>query len=83
MNGRGEQVGIVFDGNYEGLGNDFFITTRKVELFRLIFGTFYSSSISSAAPAIFSRSWTFEMHPQRCDVPLNLQSGTIITRRSP
>jgi hypothetical protein len=24
MNGRGEQVGIVFDGNYEGLGNDFF-----------------------------------------------------------
>ena len=25
MNGRGEQVGIVFDGNYEGLGNDFFL----------------------------------------------------------
>ena len=24
INGRGEQVGIVFDGNYEGLGNDFF-----------------------------------------------------------
>jgi hypothetical protein len=24
LNGRGEQVGIVFDGNYEGLGNDFF-----------------------------------------------------------
>jgi hypothetical protein len=24
FNGRGEQVGIVFDGNYEGLGNDFF-----------------------------------------------------------
>jgi hypothetical protein len=24
MNGRGEQVGIIFDGNYEGLGNDFF-----------------------------------------------------------
>lgn len=24
LNSRGEQVGIVFDGNYEGLGNDFF-----------------------------------------------------------
>lgn len=24
MNGRGEMVGLVFDGNYEGLGNDFF-----------------------------------------------------------
>lgn len=24
MNGSGEQVGIVFDGNYEGLGNDLF-----------------------------------------------------------
>jgi hypothetical protein len=24
MNGMGEQVGIVFDGNYEGLGNDIF-----------------------------------------------------------
>jgi hypothetical protein len=24
MNGRGEQVGIVFDNNYEALGNDFF-----------------------------------------------------------
>jgi hypothetical protein len=24
LNARGEQVGIVFDGNYEGLGNDFF-----------------------------------------------------------
>lgn len=24
LNGRGEQVGIVFDGNYEGLGNDYF-----------------------------------------------------------
>jgi hypothetical protein len=24
MNGKGEQVGIIFDGNYEGLGNDFF-----------------------------------------------------------
>jgi hypothetical protein len=26
LNGRGEQVGIVFDGNYEGLGNDFFFS---------------------------------------------------------
>jgi hypothetical protein len=25
LNGKGEQVGIAFDGNYEGLGNDFFI----------------------------------------------------------
>jgi hypothetical protein len=25
LNARGEQVGIVFDGNYEGLGNDFFV----------------------------------------------------------
>lgn len=26
LNGSGEQVGIVFDGNYEGLGNDFFFS---------------------------------------------------------
>jgi hypothetical protein len=29
LNGRGEQVGIVFDGNYEGLGNDFFYNNAK------------------------------------------------------
>jgi len=29
MNGQGEQVGIVFDGNYEGLGNDFFYNDPK------------------------------------------------------
>jgi S1-C subfamily serine protease len=29
LNGRGEQVGIVFDGNYEGLGNDFFYNEEK------------------------------------------------------
>ncbi len=29
MNGRGEQVGIVFDGNFEGLGNDFFYNEPK------------------------------------------------------
>ncbi|HEU5238657.1 MAG TPA: S46 family peptidase [Pyrinomonadaceae bacterium] len=29
LNGRGEQVGIVFDGNYEGLGNDFFFNDAK------------------------------------------------------
>ena len=29
MNGRGEQVGIIFDGNYEGLGNDFFYNETK------------------------------------------------------
>jgi len=29
MNGRGEQIGIVFDGNYEGLGNDFFFDAPK------------------------------------------------------
>ena len=29
MNGRGEQVGIIFDGNYEGLGNDFFFNDAK------------------------------------------------------
>jgi hypothetical protein len=29
MNGRGEQVGIIFDGNYEGLGNDFFYNDPK------------------------------------------------------
>ena len=29
MNGRGEQVGIVFDGNYEGIGNDFFYNEAK------------------------------------------------------
>jgi hypothetical protein len=26
LNGNGEQIGIVFDGNYEGLGNDFFVS---------------------------------------------------------
>ncbi len=26
LNGKGEQVGIVFDGNYEGLGNDIFFS---------------------------------------------------------
>jgi hypothetical protein len=26
LNGNGEQVGIVFDGNYEGLGNDYFFS---------------------------------------------------------
>jgi S1-C subfamily serine protease len=29
LNGRGEQIGIVFDGNYEGLGNDFFYNDAK------------------------------------------------------
>lgn len=29
LNGRGEQVGIIFDGNYEGLGNDFFYSDAK------------------------------------------------------
>jgi len=29
LNGKGEQVGIVFDGNYEGLGNDFFYNDAK------------------------------------------------------
>lgn len=29
MNGQGEQVGIIFDGNYEGLGNDFFYNGEK------------------------------------------------------
>src|SRR6185436_8175253 len=29
LNGRREQVGIVFDGNYEGLGNDFFYNDAK------------------------------------------------------
>jgi hypothetical protein len=29
LNGRGEQVGIVFDGNYEGLGNDFFYSSAE------------------------------------------------------
>jgi hypothetical protein len=29
LNGRGEQVGIVFDGNYEGLGNEFFYNEAK------------------------------------------------------
>ncbi|HEX3142920.1 MAG TPA: S46 family peptidase [Pyrinomonadaceae bacterium] len=29
MNGRGEQIGIVFDGNFEGLGNDFFYNDAK------------------------------------------------------
>ncbi|MCA1590369.1 MAG: S46 family peptidase, partial [Acidobacteria bacterium] len=29
LNGNGEQVGIVFDGNYEGLGNDFYYDPEK------------------------------------------------------
>jgi hypothetical protein len=29
MNGLGEQVGIIFDGNYEGLGNDFFYNEAR------------------------------------------------------
>jgi hypothetical protein len=29
LNAKGEQVGIVFDGNYEGLGNDFFYNGDK------------------------------------------------------
>lgn len=29
LNGRGEQVGIIFDGNYEGLSNDFFYNGEK------------------------------------------------------
>jgi hypothetical protein len=29
LNGNGEQVGIIFDGNYEGLGNDFFYNEEK------------------------------------------------------
>ena len=29
LNARGEQVGIVFDGNYEGLGNDFFYNPER------------------------------------------------------
>lgn len=29
LNGRGEQVGIIFDGNYEGLGNDFFYSAER------------------------------------------------------
>jgi hypothetical protein len=29
MNGRGEQIGIIFDSNYEGLGNDFFYNEAK------------------------------------------------------
>lgn len=29
LNGSGEQVGLVFDGNYEGLGNDFYYDPDK------------------------------------------------------
>ncbi len=29
MNGMGEQVGIAFDGNYEGLGNDFYFNPER------------------------------------------------------
>ncbi|MER3429527.1 MAG: hypothetical protein C4324_00530 [Blastocatellia bacterium] len=29
LNGNGEQVGLVFDGNYEGLGNDFYYDPDK------------------------------------------------------
>ena len=29
LNGNGEQVGLVFDGNYEGLGNDFYYDPNR------------------------------------------------------
>ena len=29
LNGNGEQVGLVFDGNYEGLGNDYYFSPSK------------------------------------------------------
>ncbi len=29
LNAKGEQVGLCFDGNYEGLGNDFYFDTEK------------------------------------------------------
>ena len=29
LNGSGEQVGLVFDGNYEGLGNDFYYDPNR------------------------------------------------------
>ena len=29
LNGNGEQVGLCFDGNFEGLGNDFYYDTEK------------------------------------------------------
>jgi hypothetical protein len=29
FNGKGEQIGIIFDGNYEGLGNDFYFDPDK------------------------------------------------------
>lgn len=29
LNGNGEQIGIVFDGNFEGLGNDFFFNPER------------------------------------------------------
>lgn len=29
LNGNGEQVGLVFDGNYEGLGNDFYYDPER------------------------------------------------------
>ncbi|MBC7909034.1 MAG: S46 family peptidase, partial [Pyrinomonadaceae bacterium] len=29
LNGRGEQIGIVYDGNYEGLGNDFYYSPER------------------------------------------------------
>jgi hypothetical protein len=29
LNGNGEQVGLVFDGNYEGLGNDYFFSPAR------------------------------------------------------
>jgi hypothetical protein len=29
LNGNGEQVGLCFDGNYEGLGNDFYYDPER------------------------------------------------------
>lgn len=57
LNAKGEQVGVVFDGNYEGLGNDFFYNdavgrTLSVDIRYVFFVTEKFSGVNWFFPEI-------------------------------